>query len=1348
MPPSDNDTPRFLRPAPSPNTGADTPEYLADEIADRVVDHLPDAVQARVRDTVHRPLARRVGRVLLIALLTLYFVFGALVLTLRYVVLPEVAQYRPQIERLLSRSLQRPVAIRDVEAYWVGLQPALRLSGVTLLDGDRRPALQLERVDARLAWNSFAFMELRLAALEILQPELQVRRNAAGHLFVAGIEITQGAKAQASDRPDGGHSFADWLLAQKRITIRDAIIEWHDDARAAPPLRLTQVNLQLENGWRHHRIGFTAQPPATLATRLDVRGEFNGDDLSRLSQWQGDGYIDVEDADLAVWQRWVDYPLEIPTGRGGVRLWFGFADGGVHNATAQVRIADTRLRLGADLPALDLALLSGRIAASRKGNETTLRLDDFGIVTRDGIRIAPTRLGLKVRDERKEQRVDITANQLDLEPLTRLAAHLPLTPAVADALSRHAARGQIHALKAGWRRAAGTEAGLADWHVDARFDALAWQGDGEIPGADGLSGEIHGDRGSGRLTLTGKRATVNAPALFPDGPVRLDTLDAAIEWAGGNDRLAVDVRRLRIVNDDLAAEANGNWRATAEGPGHIDLTARIERARADAAARYVPASLPDTRSWLAHALKAGRASNGRLTLKGDLAKFPFRDPASGVFEVRAQVAGGTLDFAEGWPAITNIDAELLFTGPTMRITAKGGRIFGTSIRQAVAEIADLEATTVLTVRGQVAGPTGDFLRYIEASPVGGMIDHATRELAAEGNGLLDLDLYLPLYDMDASRVAGSYRFDDNRAFVDPALPWLTNLRGTLRFTHHDVSARGLTAQLIGTPIAADLRSSEAGVQLALKGEISAEALRRELAMPVFDHLSGSARWSGTLLATRTGTQMSLASDLAGLASRLPAPFAKLAAEKRRLSLERKPVAVSQRPNYSRGDTAARADLALTDLRLADTARALLLSDPSRPGAPIVRGAIALGRDNAALPERDIVVQVDLPRIDLDFWRAALARKEPAADAAAGLPVRFEVNTAQLALLGREIENAHVSGDAIGPMTRADVRSARFSASLAYDSRGKGRLTGNIPLLAIAEPVASLDLPKDGPLTTRDVITQLPAIDLRIDRLTYKDRDFGTLTLNAENRSGGTAQWNAHVLLKNPDATLDATLAWLPDEPSAQSQIAFALDVRNIEKTLARVGYPDAVKRGDANLDGTLAWTGSPVDVDYATLTGGMQLTTGKGQFNKLEPGVGRLLGILSLQSLPRRITLDFRDIFSEGFAFDRIDGDLNVHAGIMRTEDLEVRGPAARVYMNGEVDLARETQNLKVRVQPSLSDTVAIGAMLAANPVAGAVAWAAQKLLSDPIDQLFAYDYVVTGDWREPKVDKLGSEAKPAPKAP
>lgn len=183
------------------------------------------------------------------------------------------------------------------------------------------------------------------------------------------------------------------------------------------------------------------------------------------------------------------------------------------------------------------------------------------------------------------------------------------------------------------------------------------------------------------------------------------------------------------------------------------------------------------------------------------------------------------------------------------------------------------------------------------------------------------------------------------------------------------------------------------------------------------------------------------------------------------------------------------------------------------------------------------------------------------------------------------------------------------------------------------------------------------------------------------------------------------------------------------------------------MSGSLEWDGPPTTIHYPTLSGKLLLNAEKGQFNKLEPGVGKLLGLLSLQSLSRRISLDFRDVFSDGLAFDSIEGKLNVKKGMMRTNDpLRIKGPAAQIEMAGEVDLKNETQDMRVIVRPELGAVAAVG-MALINPVAGAATLLASSVIQNPLNRLFSYRYHVTGTWSEPLVDKAGQSEEIRPSA-
>jgi len=180
---------------------------------------------------------------------------------------------------------------------------------------------------------------------------------------------------------------------------------------------------------------------------------------------------------------------------------------------------------------------------------------------------------------------------------------------------------------------------------------------------------------------------------------------------------------------------------------------------------------------------------------------------------------------------------------------------------------------------------------------------------------------------------------------------------------------------------------------------------------------------------------------------------------------------------------------------------------------------------------------------------------------------------------------------------------------------------------------------------------------------------------------------------------------------------------------------DVMRGGTGRITGDLVWRGLPMVWDTRSLAGQLALEVGRGQFLKADPGLAKLIGVLNLQSLPRRLTLDFRDVFADGFAFDRISGRVAITDGVARTDDLRMLGLAALVSIKGTADIGRETQNLTVEVVPQLNAGIgALAYAAAVNPAIGLGSLVAQFVLREPLQTLFAYTVDVRGPWADPQV--------------
>jgi uncharacterized protein YhdP len=264
----------------------------------------------------------------------------------------------------------------------------------------------------------------------------------------------------------------------------------------------------------------------------------------------------------------------------------------------------------------------------------------------------------------------------------------------------------------------------------------------------------------------------------------------------------------------------------------------------------------------------------------------------------------------------------------------------------------------------------------------------------------------------------------------------------------------------------------------------------------------------------------------------------------------------------------------------------------------------------------------------------------------------------------------------------------------------------------------------------------PKLDLTADSFVSEGRDLGKLEMRAQ---PGVDEWRIEqVKLSSPDGTIEAQGRWQPrfaGPTVGKTSVDVTLKWSDAGKFMTRFGLPKGVERGGGSLTGALSWAGSPAQFSYAKLAGNFTLETAQGKFTEMEPGLAKLLGVLSLQSLPRRLLFNFDDVFGKGFTFDDVKAEVMIADGIAKTEGFQINGPSARVQIRGTADLNQETQDLHVRVFPSLSTATAIGIGLAtANPAIGAAVLLGQKLAKDPIERFLMQEFDVKGTWAKPDV--------------
>jgi uncharacterized protein YhdP len=1440
-------------------------------------------------DVVKRKRAARVMngcvRLLFWLTLTITVLFLAAVAATRFWLVPNADDFRPRVVEELSRLTKQRVVIGGFQAGWNGWSPELKMTRMQILDPRGRVLLELPEVDTTLSWRSLFVFEPRLSALTVRAPRVVIRRTDQNTLTVAGIDVDLNATGE------GDPALVEWLLRQRLVQIASGELEWQDEWKKLPPLRLRDVNLRLFNEGGYHRLGMTAIPSADIAAPVDFRAEFHGSDLRQISQWDGSAYAQVDYANIAALSRYLPLPIEIAKGEGGLRSWFDFNDGRAVSVTSDFVLRDARVLLdppsvspaarNATRPSagttasrpvrlpVDVSAVSGRLTwrestlnAATKAVTHDWTVRNVVVTTLAGERSAPISGELKLNwiDTVMTSGV-LRASELNLAIASTIAQSAPLTPEQSQQLVSAQLRGEVRGLAIDWKHptttAGGTPAPVvfdfaADLHnvgarlrptfavtgVSGRIKATADAGTfesnvGSVTEASGVAsvkGAVNAliGKSSDKTAVADNKTTTtaatvktantperSAPLVLDFGdlfssPIQFDSVKGKLAWSrvahnsvgagpaanAKTEHWNVAIDALDLINADVDARVSGSWRTDDLGPGIAKLSGTAKRAKLTSIHRYLPTHMPSgTRNWLRNAILVGDGSDISFTLNGPMWHFPFIDDKEGVFDLKAKLAGLTLDYADGWPRANDIDAQLTLHGASVDAQVSKATISGVPLGSTQVRIADTHATpSVLDIKGSASGPVDGFLGFIDTSPVGGLIGGFSSGAKAAGNGKLALSLGISLDKpgagprTDPPKINGEFVFDNNRIDFGGDIPVLDAVVGKLAFTAGDAKATNITATALGGPVTLNVSTEAGRVRAQAVGQTDMSKVSARYDYPFLDQLKGTVNWAlDTRYVPPAGAAPS-ANSVARASRAAPTNLSPVTDANAAISdagafrisgtiaPQRLPIDSVMQVAATPRDQTQPINFSLQRTLLSDTRdvieielpsvvhvaleRTQLASgDKSKPSLRVVeRAVVDLGAQKTALPVRGYSVRGELFSINADEALALLPALTGSGAKSVG-GVKAETTSADFVNVNlrtdRAIVFSHVLTDVslraqpTGQRWRLALRSKEATGLVSVDS-----VAGSDDIEAVSVRLQKFSWP--APVTTAEAkpvavaspaqsaTTRWPKLDLIADSFISEGRELGKLEVKAQPAAD---EWRIDsVKLSNPDGSIDASGRWRTGGVNVKSGGDTSVDVAikwvDSAKFMQRLGMPKGVERAEGSLTGMATWPGSPAQFAYETVGGKFKLKTGSGRFTETDPGIGKLLGVLSLQSLPRRLSFNFDDLFSRGFAFDTVEADVAIVNGRATSEGFNIVGPAARVEIRGSANIALETQNLRVRVFPSLSVATAIGIGLAtANPAIGAAAWLGQKLARDPIERILMQEFEITGSWAAPEVKQNNVQA-------
>ena len=1339
--------------------------------------HVTSAPTSRLK------LLAGIARWLLALSLAAWFVFGATWATLHWLIVPRIGEFRPWLEQRATRMLGVPVRIEAIAAKSTGMIPSFELTNIELFDAQGRAALRLPRVLAALSPRSI--LRLDFEQLYVDRPQLDIRRDKSGTIWVAGFDFSASAEV--------GTEATDWFFSQREFVIHDGSVLWTDEMRGAPPLALGAVDLVVRNELRGHNLRLDATPPAAWGERFSLRAMFGQPLLSRHNgrwqDWDGQIYAEFTRVDLSELRRYALIGVDLQQGHGALTAWVDVKHARVQGALADVALGAVSVTLDRDLQALELQSVRGRLGGRALASGLEFSTQALEFETRDGLRWPGG--NVNVRYVGAEGTVapggEFKADRLDLAALAQIADRLPIDPALRALLGRHSPKGLVERVEARWQE--NTQA-LASYQVKGLVSGLELAAASGLPGISGARIEFDFNQSGGQADLRLADGQVSVPGIFEEALIPMAQLSSEVRWQITGERIAVQMPNLKFSNADAQGQAQIKWEsadpaksgARSRFPGVLDLQGTLSRADGTRVHRYLPAIIhKQVRDYVHEAVRAGTVSAARFRVRGDLHDMPFTDPKRGEFKISADVQQVNFAYvppslqprdALPWPVLTQLSGELVFDRAQMRV--KGGRaLIGTGVNLQVssvdAVIPDLEHA-VVAVDAQLRGPLGEALAVVKGSPIDSLTGHALARAVASGPAQYKLALTLPISSLDKSVVRGSVVLSGNDIQMTPETPMLARSRGSVNFSESGFSIAGGLARMLGGDVRLDGGTvavpGAASTVIRANGSVTAEGLRqaRELGFVarLAHHATGTASYAAVLGFRRGEPELSVTSNLQGLALGLPAPLTKSAESTLAFRLE---TALVRDTLSAVPASPAR----LRDQLKLDLGRMVsinYLRDLSLGEARVLRGSVAVGlgpQESVPTPEEGVAANINVGGFDLDAWSDVLSQAAgtplgvvSASHAALSyLPSTLAVRASELTFGGRKLHNVVVGGSREGTLWRANLDATELNGYLQYRpslDASAGRVYARLSRLTL-EPKAASEV--EALLSEQPA--SIPALDVVVDDFELRGKRLGRVEIEAINRStsteardGAAREWRLNKFnMTTPEATLSATGNWASVNAQAPAQagrglperrrtaLKFKLDVADGGELLARLGMKGVVRKGSGKLEGQVAWLGSPLSLDYASMSGAFAVNIENGQFLKAEPGIAKLLGVLSLQSLPRRLTLDFRDVFSDGFAFDFLRGDIGIEQGIARTNNLQMKGVNAAVLMEGQADIERETQDLKVVVVPEINAGTASLIATVINPAIGIGTFLAQLFLRRPLTEAATQEFHIDGSWADPRIAKV-----------
>ncbi|WP_413112672.1 YhdP family protein [Thaumasiovibrio sp. DFM-14] len=1250
------------------------------------------------------------------ALLTFFVVVAILVTTLRFL-LPQLNQFREPISLWASRQSEVYIDIGEIEGVWTMSGPDLSLKQLTITQpGQNDALLSLHDIDLKLdLWRSLlrfkpVFSDINLRGIDLdftkiaeLDPEY--RRQKA---------LNDGP-ALSPQRENIQYQLEQLFFVQlEQFNIFDANIAIWTPSGEKQHLFIPELKWVNQSGTHlaQGQMSLADAPETQVAIRANLRKPMVGFAFSGLfyieasnvsvAHWLTDSvreHIALQDSDIS-FQNWIEIE------RGTLKQ-------------AQWVIEPSQLTWLDEGNTQQLAVTSGILSLTPASDGWLFDTQQL-VVSANGIEWPD----LAFRGRMHTQGWDINLATVELAALTPL---YPLFPSAQPYLDALRPGGIVNDVRIGWDQTQGLS-------YSARVENLALQQWALLPGINKLNIDVRGSNGAGSayLSLTDDilpyGEVFQAPLVIDDSQIALHWQVNELGWRLWSDALTLATPHLNV---------NGEFRLDfpTDQPAWLAYYGEVDVIDAAQTWRYLPSLAlgEGLTQYLSGAVQGGQAQGAQLLWYGALQDFPYTNHR-GIFQVDLTLENAMYDFYSGWPGLDNADVHLLFENASMYINAENAQTLGAKASQIKGVIPSLAGNGHLDISMNLASTGAEVRHYMAASPLNTSVGAALDYLQPSGPVTGQLALSIPFDDRDVE-VRGDVLFDNNSLQLTAPELLLTNIAGRLRYDGTDIRADELQGQLYAQPVSVSLEGYSSSVddyrvEVDLSGDWSVSEIAEQFDFSPLAEIQGVFPWRGQLVVEvddEVNYQIALHGELNALNSSLPYPLDWS-------NVEHRPLDIS----ITGGTEQLSARGSVEDIRLA---LSMALDD-----TPYVTASyLGIGDTQwRKLSPQQHAVTLRAEQFDLDRWIQLIPEQQASdsptrANHLIPLPTRVnaEVELLKLATmdwhelslaLRRHPESWHAlinSREVNGSVTWPEDQPVNVDLQEAYlHFAALNEVDHSQPYEANPVP------PKVGAFE-QTLMRYIPEIDLAIQTAWLQGFRLGEVSghLRKEHNTLLLQQFE----IESGDTYVSMDGHWIVRGDSSESQFIVELDAANSSDLMGRFSISGGLENASMNTYGAIEWQGAPWQVHRESMNGEIRTRMGKGTIAQVG-GAGRLLGMFSLESILRKMQLDFSGVFDDGLPFNYLVGSGRLENGIFSSNNIEMETLAGDLKIAGEADLVNEWVDANVRFTPDFTSGLPTLTAFAVAPQSALLVFAVSTILSPVIDVFTQVSYQIEGPIDEPVV--------------